>query len=355
MTLSKDRRIEYDIMRILACFGVIMIHAAVFNQECLYHYSSWEYQSIRLWGTLFRWAVPAFVMLSGMMILPSANQSSIPRLLSHRVFRMVIVYIVWSGIYSAYNVFVLDIIYAPTKLKTFLDGCFSGETHMWYLLVQAGLYLISPILCTLVNALNKKWTCYWLIGLFFFSSIVPFIIKLDIRFLSTIVASMNGYADLQFLGGWTLYFVLGYYIQKHHFSRKEKWILYSSAFIAALFTLERTLLYCLKTGQAYGILSYEYPNIYLFSLGILVFFKEEVSRVKFSDTINTIIQRVSSLTFGIYLSHILLLKVFYALGIHLQLTHPFISVPLVSAVVFVSGGCLTWLLHHIPFVGKYIA
>ena len=44
-----------------------------------------------------------------------------------------------------------------------------------------------------------------------FTSIIPFIEKLNIKFVSTIIFSINGYMDLQFLGGWTLYFVLGYY------------------------------------------------------------------------------------------------------------------------------------------------
>ena len=104
--MEKKRYIEYDIMRILACFGVIMIHAAVFDQASLYNINSWRGQWINIWGVLSRWAVPAFVMLSGMMILPKADETSVLQLMQRRVVRMLVVYVVWSAIYSVYNVYV---------------------------------------------------------------------------------------------------------------------------------------------------------------------------------------------------------------------------------------------------------
>lgn len=158
--MEKKRYVEYDLLRIVACFGVIMIHCAVFEQDKLYDYSTWAYQGIKIWGVLARWAVPAFVMLSGMMIIPHADEVTVGRLLKHRVFRMLIVYIGWSCVYSFYNTYILNIIYAPTKFKTFIDGCFSGEIHMWYLPMLAGLYFISPLLAVLVKNTDKKQSVF---------------------------------------------------------------------------------------------------------------------------------------------------------------------------------------------------
>lgn len=341
-------------MRIFACFGVIMIHAAVFDQASLYDSGSWEYQWINIWGVLSRWAVPAFVMLSGMMILPKADETPILQLMWRRVIRMMVVYVVWSAVYSAYNVYVLDIVYAPTKIKTFIDGCFSGELHMWYIPMTAGLYIASPILAVLVKKLEKHWVVYWLLGMFLFSSVIPFLEKLDIKFISTVIGSVSGYMDLQFLGGWTLYFVLGYYIRQHSFSSKEKRVVYALALAALVFTFERTVLYGMRTGEAFGVQNYEYPNIYLMGIGVMVFFKEEISRLRLSDALKKHIEKLSGLTFGIYLSHVLLLRIFYALGINLQIAPLALSIPAVSFLVFVAGALLTWMIHRIPVIGKYI-
>lgn len=352
--MERKRFIEYDLMRILACFGVIMIHVAVFGQADIYAYNTWEFQWINIWGVLSRWAVPAFVMLSGMMILPKANEESIVRLMIRRVIRMLVVYVVWSAVYSAYNVYVLNNVYAPTKFKTFADGCFSGELHMWYVPMIAGLYLVSPILGFLVKNLNRKWTMYWLAGMFVFSSLIPFLEKLNIEFVSAVISSINGYADVQFLSGWTLYYVLGYYIQQHKFTKKEKIIVYAAAVLALIYTFERTILYGMMYGEAYGVLNYEYPNIYLIGIGVIVFFKEEVSRIHCSVRMGKCIEIVSALTFGIYLSHVLVLRILYAVGVNLQIMHTSLSIPLVALVVFVLCAVVTWLVRRIPIIGKYI-
>lgn len=351
---TSKRYIEYDMIRILACFCVIMIHCAVFDQGTIWEYTSFRFQAINIWGVLSRWAVPAFVMLSGMLTMPKADKTSIAHLFFYRVIRMLVVYFAWSCVYSFYNTFVLEIVYAPTKLKTFIDGCFSGELHMWYLPMLAGLYMISPLLAVLVKKLERKWIIYWLSGLFVFSSIIPFIIKLNIKFVSAIVASVNGYMNIQFLCGWTLYYVLGYYIQQHSISQKEKIIVYIGAIIAFIFTMWGTVIYYLKHGEALGILPYEYPNIVLFSVGIMVFFKEHVSKLKISNNLQKFVTKVSSLTLGIYLLHVLLLKVLYFIGINIQLFHPILSIPVVSAIVFVIGAIIVWFLKKIPFVGKYL-
>lgn len=353
--MKNERYIAYDIMRIIACFGVIMIHCAVFEQEALYNYSTWEYQGIKLWGVLSRWAVPAFVMLSGMLVIPKADEISIKRLFIHRVFRMLFAYIAWSCVYSFYNTYVLEKVYATTKLKTFIDGCFSGEIHMWYLPMLGGLYLISPILSIIVRNASRKWSAFWIAGLVMFTSIIPFIEFLNIKFVSVIVQSINGYMDLQFLGGWTLYFVLGYYIGIHTFTKKERILIYSISMVALIFTFYFTIIYCMVHGKARGVLSYEYPNIVLFSGGIMIFFKEEVSNLHFKNTTEKRIIGLSKLTFGIYLIHVLLLKVFYFWGINIQMFHPLLSVPLVALAVFLSGGGIIWVVRKCPLIGTYLA
>jgi surface polysaccharide O-acyltransferase-like enzyme len=157
------------------------------------------------------------------------------------------------------------------------------------------------------------------------------------------------------LGGWTLYFVIGYYIRQHSFSGKEKLAIYVLAALSFVFTFERTVLYGLRTGTAYGVQNYEYPNIYLMGIGVMVFFKEEVSRLQISVGVRKCIEKLSGLTFGIYLSHVLLLRVLYACGINLEMAYLAVSIPAVSFVVFTAGALLTWLIHKIPVVGKYIA
>lgn len=349
------RAVEYDVMRIIACYCVIMIHSAVFDQESIYVVQSSEFLSIKFWGVVARWAVPAFVMLSGMLILPHADETSIKRLFEHRVLRMLIAYFVWSVVYSFYNTYILGNVYAPTKFKTFIDGCFSGELHMWYLPMLVGLYIAAPILAIVIKNISAKWMKYWIWGLFIFTSLIPFIEKLNIKFVSTIISSINGYMDLQFLGGWTLYFVLGYYISHTKFYKKKKQVIYLCAGVAFLFTMIATVGFYKWYGEPLGILPYEYPNIVVFGVGVFLMFKEKVSKISFTENCKQIIYSLSKLTLGIYLIHVLILRILYHFGFSISLFHPIISVPIVSLVTFIFAALIIWLIRKIPVIGTYIA
>lgn len=178
---------------------------------------------------------------------------------------------------------------------------------------------------------------------------------LDIKFISTIIGSVNGYMDLQFLGGWTVYFVLGYYIQKHKFTQKEKRLVYLGTILAIIFTFLATVVYSMNYGETMGVLSYEYPNIVMFGIGVMVFFKEEVSRISMKHSVEKLIVNISRLTFGIYLIHVLLLKIWYAVGVNIQICHPLFSVPMVALLVFITGAIIIWEFRKIPVIGTYLA
>lgn len=352
----KNRLVNYDLMRVIACFLVITIHCGVCDQFRSYSTSTLGGLAPNIWGTLARWAVPAFIMLSGMMFLRSDKEISLKDLYKKKVLRMFTAFFFWSIVYSAYNVYVLGDNHAGSPFKSFFDGCFSGETHMWYVLVAAGLYIISPILKVLLQKLSKKMLTYWIVIMFIFGSCVPFISDMNqIKIISPIVETVGGYMDLQFLCGWTLYFVLGYLIQNHEFTHKQRMITYILAGVSFLFTVFGTVIYTYLTGASLGVLPYEYPNIVLMSVGILLFFKENIGRIKFKERTKKVIVWLSSLTFGIYLSHILILKVLYRFGINISICNPILSIFIVSAVTFIVGAILTWILRKIPVINNYIA
>lgn len=355
MSSRCTRAVEYDIMRIIACFCVIMIHSAVFDQGGTYEVQSSEFLAIKFWEVIARWAVPAFVMLSGLLILPHADETSIKRLFTHRVFRMFIIYIIWSLVYSFHNTYILGKVYASSKFKTFIDGGFSGELHMWYLPMLAGLYMISPILAIIIKNISRRWMQYWIGGLFVFTSLIPFIEKLNIKVVSNIISNINGYINLQFFGGWTLYFVLGYYINNKNLSKNQRKLICFCTIVSVLFTLVTTLGYCWWYGKPMGILSYEYPNIVIYGIGIFIIFKEKVAKISFTDNCKQIIYQVSKLTLGIYLIHVLILRILYQLGMSISVFHPAISVPVVSLITFMVAALIIWIIRKIPIVGTYIA
>ena len=130
-------------------------------------------------------------------------------------------------------------------------------------------------------------------------------------------------------------------------------MVYAGGLAALCFTLYGTVIYSFRNGEAMGILPYEYPNIVLFSVAVMVFAKGFLSKCQGIKTYSLFITMLSKCTFGIYLLHLLLLKLLYRFGINMTICHPILSIPLIALIVFVIGFAATWLLKKVPLFGNY--
>ncbi len=353
--LSKTKRlIHFDLMRIIACYCVIMIHVGIFDQG-----SDLPNQSIsvvfgNIYGILARWAVPCFLMVSGMMFLDKNKEIPLKKLYGKYILRMAIAYLVWSCVYAIYNSFYDAGPTSLDKIKYFLSYCVSGEIHTWYILVTIGLYMALPLLRFIINKADKRLIRYWLIVMFILASVIPFVADWGLPMISGYLSYIHKYMEPFFFLGYTLYFVLGYFILQSELSTKlRKWI-YALAILGFVYCviIKVVLLSCFDISM--GALSYLYPNIIFMSLGVFLFFNDYVSKIQFSEKAQKIITELSGLTFGIYLIHVLVLKVFYRIGINLSICpHP-VSMPLVSLIVFVSSMAIIFIIKKIPVLNKYI-
>ena len=162
--MMNGRNISLDFLRILACIGVITIHAA--GSPIVHHMvepgTLW-YNECLVMDALVRWSVPVFAMLTGFFMLDGNKELPIRKLLTKYVLRMVVALVVWSAFYAA-------------TLHMSLLPFGSQGGHFWYLGMVIGLYLSMPILRMI--AANKSllayfcWTwlffmCYKFLGRFF--------------------------------------------------------------------------------------------------------------------------------------------------------------------------------------------
>ena len=63
-----ERNTAYDYLRVLASFGVIILHIAAKKFLSLSVYSN-EWQVLNFYDSIVRWTVPVFVMISGALFL----------------------------------------------------------------------------------------------------------------------------------------------------------------------------------------------------------------------------------------------------------------------------------------------
>ena len=75
------RLIYADLMRVAAMLAVIVIHVSAGWLESL-PVGTADWHALNAWDSLTRWAVPVFVMCSGMFLLDPKRSISLPTLLS---------------------------------------------------------------------------------------------------------------------------------------------------------------------------------------------------------------------------------------------------------------------------------
>ncbi len=91
------RNYAYDYLRILASFGVIILHLAAQMYHAINIYSS-EWQTLNFYDSIVRWTVPVFVMISGSLFL--SKDVPIKKIYLHYIPRLAAAYIFWSMVYS---------------------------------------------------------------------------------------------------------------------------------------------------------------------------------------------------------------------------------------------------------------
>ena len=354
MGALKERKIHLDLLRIIASFVVIMIHSCVYDQALQWSNRDSSLLISNFYGIISRWAVPCFIMISGMMFLNNNKEIPIKKLYTKYVLRMAVSYLFWSLVYTLFNCYFEAGASLKEKAVYIFNYLFCGELHMWYVLMIIGLYAASPVIKYVVNNAPKNLIHYWIAAMFVFASLIPFVSALNIFYISSVIDFLNKYIEAQFLCGYTLYFVLGFYFSKYELSKKTKKVIYILG--ACGFAYCVLILIVLKyfINLQMGALSYMYPNIIFMSCAVLLFFMDHVSKIDFKERTRKFIFEFSKLTYGIFLVHVLVLKSLYHIGINVSICNIAISEPLISLMTFVISAGIIYIISKIPIVNKYI-
>lgn len=136
---SRPRQFYLDVLRILACYSVVLFHASIVN---FYQ----QQAGSRFWvvsnlvANAARFGVPVFVMISGALFLDPDRRVTIRSIWTHSLPRLAIVYGAWSLIYAVQSPEARRSLYSLAKEVVY------GASHLWFLWMLAGLYLFVPLL-----------------------------------------------------------------------------------------------------------------------------------------------------------------------------------------------------------------
>lgn len=344
----QERQLNMDLLRILACFSVIMLHSASqFWYELPLLSGGWLVANS--YDAAFRFGVPIFVMLSGRFFLSAEGEVDIKALYRKNILRLFVIYWVWSAVYGLWDC--RDWMGAEGVVwKDYLTEIFLGRYHLWYLPMQIGLYMLLPVLNSWLAHCTKKNLEYFLL-LFILLQIGLSTVKI-LRIPGPVLQALQQ-VNVELVCSYVGYFVLGYYLYRYPPQKKARLGLYAGGAAGLFGAVGISVLETKLKGQAMAT-AFDSYSLFTFLLVVALYVGFQNLQQSSYRTGRWLIKEISADTLGIYLMHVLLMEFLDGYGIHSMTVNSIVGIPLLALACFVICGLAAALLRRIPLVGKYI-
>lgn len=321
--MIKQRDYIIDVVRIVACLMVILMHSPMPNNEL---------SGIIVVGNTMI-AMPCiglFFIVSGYLLLPV--KTSMKDFLTKRLGKVIWPTLVFTLFYIIVNTLCDggDIRNILRQIASIPFGA-QGNGVLWFMYTLIGLYLIAPIISPFIEKATRK-ELEFIIGLWGITLLWPYLmIVLSVNTgIDSILHSFSGYAG---------YFILGCYLKKY--PRKI------NTLAALLLIVMPFILYLgfKQIGVGLGFedgFSYLSLPIALMTLSVFLLLQKYVRTDKLSLTVRNVISDFSNCSFGIYLLHIFVMrKIIWNMDI-IRFTPPICTIIL----VFFLTTLISWAISH---------
>lgn len=345
---NKDRLIGLDLLKIVSAFMIILIHSSanIYNNHAV-GTSVW-FSGVIL-NTIPRFAVPAFLMISGALLLKNNMK---PRNALRKALYAGVALVVWSISYilakkilwNEGNI-IYDILSIPFKIGP------SG--HLWYGYLIVWIYIFLPVLKPFYDAMNEKLRIYFV----FFGLFVPSVLDGVISYFSidgvilerpTFIYINLGYIAIIFLG-------------RIIYENRNKIGVFTAILLSVIGFAITTIVsveISKKNGTSVHTFFFEtqISNV-MYATGVMFLFSK-IKLKNLNGLIRNGIIRLSKLSLGIYFSHSLLM---WAIGesidiggIHLNIGNSIFECIAFVFITFIGTVIMIAPLANIPYLKKLV-
>ena len=351
---AKSSRLVYaDLLRVLAAFAVVVIHISTrWMPDTQVGSISWAV--LCAYDALTRWCVPLFVMLSGAFLLDPDKTVTLRDLFFKYILRVLAALLVWGSVYAVLDHGHTDFHFTWPQIKAALGLVLRGDTHyhLWFLYMILGLYLVTPLLRAMIRG-SQRGTLHWFFLLaFLFSSLIPVLRGFFPDLMSPVLRWVNQF-ELHAVLGYTGYYVAGYYLKHYTLKPPVRRAVYALGILGAAGTFWINHVLSVRQNFFHGdLFVYHSPTVAMMAAAVFLLFRS--LPWKPLTGWKRVFSLSASISFGAFLCHDLFIKLLGYFGITSLSIHPILSVPILSAAVFLGSLLLSWAISKIPVVGRLI-
>lgn len=297
-----NRAVKYDYLRAIACIGVVFIHVLY---SCNLVYGQDNSKSENIVNNTFlnnvMWAVPVFFTITGALLLKKEKKISFKKLYLGYIVRILIALLFFGTIFS-----LCDTFFGQEKpgFDLFINNFYKvikGESwsHLWYLYCILGIYFLLPFYKMIADNCSGREILYLLSVYFVFLSIMPLLAAFNIK--------IGFYIHVSSI--YPFYLFLGFFIDKYG-SKIKTSILIMTFVMSTLFISLFTYLSVYYDKSEFAVF-FKYNSVFVILqtfavVGLFFKLKDKAAKV-----LHFILYEINKNSFGIYLFHMILVRIFY--------------------------------------------
>lgn len=313
---------SFSWLRSLACIAIVVLHTMSYSLVAAgaqgYEVSARQHIGVLLAQYSCLWAVPVFVMVTGVLLLDPAREMTWDHLRKRYIGRIGKAILVFGLFFIAFDLVMNGVgetannspLFAahPVSMGSpsvatwlYVVMCSVGDLltghswpHMWYLYMLFGLYLLMPFFRKIVANSNEKELRYLVCLLIVFISLLPILglanVSTDYRFSVATV--------------YPLYLLLGYVLQ-NRMILVPRWIAWAGLVLSTVGILLAVWFLHEDSATLSIFTSYNSILVALQSASIFTLFTQQNRK---REDLPKPLKQFDKCTFGIYLIHFVFVK-----------------------------------------------
>ncbi len=340
------RVIYFDILNILACLGVVLLHHnGVF----------WQYDGSGAWAqslvveVVFYYAVPIFLMLSGATLLNYRKKYDTKTFFKKRFTKILIPFVVWAIIAFIYRFAIGQM--TPMGPRSLLNAFFgNAEMSIYYFMfLILGIYLAMPIFSKIIDHDEKngrKVLWYAVILMFVAQSFLPIVLKLlGIEWNTSLTSQISSIFIFVFLG---------YLLSTTNLQKRTRILVYIAAILSCIFRYIGIFILSTQDNTTATLLT-DYSQFHSVLLAAAIFiFVKEIKWQKYFKTAKSrnLLATLAGCSFGVYLIHMFIMD-FEAQLFHID-AHSFVWRIIWPFVTYGISITLVLTCKKIPYLRRIV-